>query len=114
MSVYDRAKALFKSNPELWDVALSDLGTWSEEAFEESFDDEINETETVKVYGYEFIPSEVLKKLDPTAYRDGLLTHIDSLPVVEIDGHYFNEDELENFIDQYNSAVRDDHDFDAQ
>lgn len=104
MSVYDRAKALFTSNPELWDVALSDLGTWSEESFEESFDDEINETETVKVCGYDFTPSEVLKTLDPIAYRDGLLTYIDSLPVVEINGHYFNEDELSDFIDQYSNS----------
>jgi len=39
--------------------------------------------------------------VDPTAYRQEVLTYIDNMDVVEIEDYYFDENELAEFIEQH-------------
>ena len=40
--------------------------------YTEQYDDFLNEEGTVRVAGLEFDPAQIVKELDPTAYRCGL------------------------------------------
>lgn len=53
--------------------------TWQE--LEEQFDDMINEYHEVQIMGLEYTASDVLRKVDPTAYRCGLLDYADACGV---------------------------------
>lgn len=48
------------------------------EAFEDGFRDMLNGDDVVSVQGMEFEPAEVLKELDPIAYREAFFDYIDS------------------------------------
>lgn len=50
--------------------------TWDDAR--ESFDDLLDECGPVMVAGLEYMPSRVLREVDPIAYRCGLIDYIDS------------------------------------
>jgi len=64
------------------------MRTWDEAI--EAWDYLLNESSPVIVWGLEFDASRILKELDPTAYRCGLLYFIDSLGVDsdDLEGSY--------------------------
>ena len=65
---------------------------------ESMFDDCLDCNEMIKFGCLEYLPSEVLKRVDPVAYREELLCYIDSMLTDEIifeqsDGSYHDEPE---------------------
>ncbi len=63
-----------------------------EEEYKESLDSEGD----VNVCGLTFSPSRIIKELDPTAYRCGLLDYIDSLDVSDDPAYRELEEELKS------------------
>lgn len=56
---------------------MTEVKSWQEAM--ESFDDSINESwGEVRLAGLTFQPSEILRELDPIAYRTYLLDYLDS------------------------------------
>lgn len=72
--------------------------------YEDQFDDELDESGTVKAGGYSFYPSQILKELDPVAYRCGLNDYADSVFDVEDSDEY---KDLQEEIDQLKSDIED-------
>ena len=105
MSTYEKAISLFKTQPTLWDKVREELFTCPDFHFEEPFDAMLEETLPRVIIGnYSYSPAVALERLDPVAYRQEFLAYIDSLPVVEIDGYYFDEEELIDFIEQHTNT----------
>jgi hypothetical protein len=48
-------------------------------AFEDFYNDLLNETGTFKIGTLEFMPSDILQALDPIAYNEGLLDFEDMM-----------------------------------
>ena len=68
--------------------------------FDESLDESIQE---IEIGCLTYSPSHVLKKMDPTAYRCGLIDFIDSLDVEDSEQYK----ELQDEIDQLQSDIED-------
>lgn len=74
---------------------------YSDRDLETMFEDMLNEChDNIKIGSLEYLPSLVLKHVDPVAYRCGLADYIDSLLTDEIifehaDGTYHDEPEGE-------------------
>lgn len=74
---------------------------YSDRKLETMFEDTIDECQdNIKIGSLEYLPSLVLKRVDPVAYRCGLADYIDSLLTDEIifehaDGTYHDEPEDE-------------------
>lgn len=108
MSTYTKALVLFNARPELLDAALETVSFWTEAELEQQCDELMDDTlPKVTIGSYTYAPSQVLREVDPTAYRQEVLTYIDSMDVVEIDDYYFDENELAEFIEQHtaNAAI---------
>lgn len=102
MSTYEKAVSLFKVKPELLDVAFHEVNHYSESALAEQFDEVLDDSQDkVTICGYSYAPSQALNAVDPIAYHQELLAYIDGLNVVEIGGRYYDEEELDDFIDQH-------------
>jgi len=102
MSTYNKARQLFNARPELLDVALETVSFWTEAELEQRHDELMDDTLPEVVIGsYTYSPSQVLREVDPTAYRQEVLTYIDNMDVVEIEDYYFDENELAEFIEQH-------------
>ena len=71
--------------------------------YADQFDDMLDESGTVEADEYSFYPSQILRGLDPVAYRCGLNDFVDSLDV-EDSGEYR---ELQEEIDQLKSDIED-------
>ena len=73
----------------------------SDRELEEMHDEMINEcSEPVNCWGEEFEPADVLKTMDPVAYRCSLMDYIDSMCIDEElfegeDGNYYDSDPSE-------------------
>jgi hypothetical protein len=77
---------------------------------EELYRDMIDECEpVVKVGGLSFTPSRIIEELDPTAFRCGVNDYADSLIgetiSEEIDGEYYNLDEVNDIRDEIESEL---------
>jgi len=63
----------------------------------------------VKVAGLSFTPSRIIEELDPTAFRCGVIDYADSLIgetlSEEIDGEYYNLDEVNDIRDEIESEL---------
>lgn len=105
MSTYTKARQLFNARPELFEIAVAAISGWTEEEMEERCDELMDDTLPEVVIGsYTYAPSQVLREVDPTAYRQEVLTYIDNMDVVEIDDYYFDENELAEFIEQHTTS----------
>jgi len=71
---------------------------------EQLYRDVLDENGTVEVGGLTFMPSDIVEKLDPTAFRCGVNDYADSLIndtiTDEIDGQYYNLREAEDIVDE--------------
>jgi hypothetical protein len=77
---------------------------------EELYRDMLDECEpVVKVAGLSFTPSRIIEELDPTAFRCGVSDYADSLIgetlSEEIDGEYYNLDEVNDIRDEIESEL---------
>lgn len=77
---------------------------------EELYRNMIDECEpVVKVGGLSFTPSRIIEELDPTAFRCGVSDYADSLIgetiSEEIDGEYYNLDEVNDIRDEIESEL---------
>jgi len=77
---------------------------------EELYRDMIDECEpVVRVGGLSFTPSRIIEELDPTAFRCGVSDYADSLIgetlSEEIDGEYYNLDEVNDIRDEIESEL---------
>lgn len=106
MTTYEKAVKLFKVRPELIDVAFHEVNFYSESDLVEHFDDMLDSYhQSVNLCGYTYSVSQTLKAVDSIAYHQELLTYIDALDVVEIDGRYYYEAELADFVDKHSDTV---------
>ena len=72
--------------------------------YEDQFDDMLDESiPEIEIGCLTYLPSQVLKAVDPTAYRCGLIDYIDSLDVEDSDEYK----ELQEEIDQLKSDIED-------
>ena len=75
-----------------------------EELFEEMLDECCEE---VTVGCCTFSPSQVMKELDPTAYRIGVSEYLDSLTedlqAYEVNGDYYNVTDIEDMLEEIES-----------
>lgn len=71
--------------------------------YEEQYDQMLNDTYEIKIGYLKFNASDVLKELDPTAYRCGLNDYIDSLDI-EDDPKY---QELQNTLSELEDELED-------
>ena len=105
MNTYEKAIKLFKSRPELVDVAFHEVNHYSESALAEQMDELFDESmPEVVIAGYTYSPAQALRAIDPIAYHQELLAYIDNMDVVEIDGRYYDEAELIDFIEQHTNT----------
>lgn len=104
-TTYEKAVTLFKTRPELLDIAFNEVNHYSESALAEQMDELFDGSLPEVVIGqYSYSPSQALKAVDPIAYHQEVLTYIDNMDVVEIDGRYYDEAELIDFIEQHTDS----------
>lgn len=72
----------------------------SEYASYDGYDDLINSEGYIKVWGMEFSASDIIKNLDPTAYRTGFNDYVDSLENEEFEEYTTLVDDLETLEDE--------------
>jgi DNA repair exonuclease SbcCD ATPase subunit len=63
--------------------------------FIEQYEDALNSEGEVKVCGMTFYPADIIKELDPTAYRCGLNDYVDGIDKNEVKAYQELEEELE-------------------
>ena len=68
--------------------------------YTEQYDDFLNEEGTVRVAGLEFDPAQIVKELDPTAYRCGLVDYVDGIEKSDVKEYQELEEELEELENQ--------------
>lgn len=77
---------------------------------EESFVETLDSEGEVNVCGLTLMPSQIWKECDPTAFRCGVADHSDSMDVTEIEGDYYQNDDIEKareeFVDGLNDELR--------
>ena len=75
-----------------------------EEMFEEILDESYEE---VKIGCCTFSPSDIMKELDPTAFRIGVTENLDSLAedcqLYQSDGKYYQTTDIEEMLDEIES-----------
>lgn len=68
--------------------------------FIDQYEEMLNEEGPVKVAGLTFEASQIIKELDPTAYRCGLNDFVDSLDKEDTEEYQKLEEELEELEDE--------------
>jgi predicted nucleic acid-binding Zn-ribbon protein len=69
--------------------------------FTDEYDEMLREIEgEIKVCGISFDADRILKELDPTAYRCGLLDYIDNMDITDTEGYKALEGEIEELEDE--------------
>ncbi len=63
--------------------------------FIEQYEESLNSEGEVKVAGLTFYPADIIKELDPTAYRCGLNDYVDGIDKAEVKEYQQLEEELE-------------------
>lgn len=106
MTTYEKTVKLFKARPELIDVAFRKVNYYSKSDLVEHFDDMLDSYhQIVNLCGHTYTVSQTFKAVDPIAYHQEFLAYVDVLAVVEIDGCYYYEKELADFVDQHSDTV---------
>ena len=88
-----RDKELFLSAVDAIGLSDADVETLWEECLNELY-------EAISIGSLTYQPADVLRSVDPVAYRQGLLDYLDVSDIVEIDGVYFHEDRLVEFLEE--------------
>ena len=70
------------------------------EDYKRQYEDALDEANTVKIGGLTYSPSQVLKEVDPTAYREGLLDYIDSIDIEETNEYKEIQDEIDELQEE--------------
>lgn len=104
MNTYTKALALSKNQPALFEELVTNLGL-DERDLTAEFDDLLDEEGDVTIAGISFSRSGILKDLDYVAYRTYYLDYLDSAGYIEVNGVFFNEDQLDNAIYNLTEAV---------
>lgn len=76
----------------------------------DQYDDSLDSCcEEVKIGNLRYSPSQVLKAVDPTAYRCGFVDWLDSESerVVDIDGTYWDRESVVDALDDWESELED-------
>jgi len=68
---------------------------------DESYDDMLDECYTTNIAGIEYSTSRALKEVDPTAYRCGKVDYEDSLGLIEIDGDYYDPNDVDQALEDW-------------
>ena len=68
--------------------------------FENEYCEMLNEGGPVKVAGLTFEADQIIRELDPTAYRCGLLDYVDGIDKADIEAYKDLEEELEALEDE--------------
>lgn len=78
---------------------------------EKVYDEMLNECSECCQLCEQFGASRILKELDPTAYRCGMVDYVDSLRLIEIEGAEYEPGDVdkaqEEFIDELKSELSD-------
>lgn len=76
---------------------------------EELYRDVLDESGSVEVGGLSFMPSDIIEKLDPVAFRCGVNDYADSLInetiTDEIDGEYYDLREAQDIVDEVETEL---------
>ena len=67
---------------------------------EELFDQCLDDGDPVKIGSLEYTPSQVLKQIDPIAYRCGVNDYVDSLGLKEISGNNYESDKVDKICEE--------------
>lgn len=86
----------------LTDKITSELRPVDREA---AFDESLDSEGEVNVAGLTFLPSQIWKEMDPTAYRCGVNDYADSMGWVEIDGETYNQREVEEIVEAFKDEL---------
>lgn len=98
-STYTQAVESFKDK-ELFLAAVDAIGLTDDDV-ETLWDECLNETQgLISINSLSYSPADVLRSVDPVAYRQGLLDYLDGSDIVEINGVYFQEDRLVEFLEE--------------
>lgn len=76
----------------------------SEDDLEEQYDEFLDEFGSIKIGVIQLWPSEVLKKMDPIAYREGLLDFMAGMEEV-LTGLYANSETYDNIYNAWDKLV---------
>lgn len=98
MSVYEKALTLFKNNPEI-ETTVQELLSVDENDLEESYEELIDSEGDVEIGQLSYSRSAVLKAVDPVAYNVGFADYLGSGDIIEINGYYYYENELDDYLD---------------
>lgn len=71
--------------------------------YEKQYDEALDEQGDILIGNLSYAPSYVLKEVDPTAYRIGLLDYIDSLDIEDDIDYKEFQDKLEELQDEYDN-----------
>lgn len=76
---------------------------------EELYRELLDESGAVEVGGLSFMPSDIIEKLDPVAFRCGVNDYADSLIndtiTDEIDGEYYDLREVQDIVDEVEAEL---------
>jgi hypothetical protein len=73
----------------------------SEDEMHEIYDEFIDETSNeISILGLTYYASEILKKVDPIAYRCYFHDWLDGEEVVEINDYYYDTKEIEDLLEE--------------
>lgn len=98
-SIYTQAVEAFKDK-ELFLSAVDAIGL-SDADVETLWDECLNDSRGLISIGVlSYSPADVLRAVDPIAYQQGLADYLDASGIVEINGVYFHEDRLVEFLDE--------------
>lgn len=68
--------------------------------YEDSYDEALDDMGPVRIGSLEYSASHVLREIDPTAYRCGLLDYMDSIDITETKEYKEIEEKLERIDDE--------------
>ncbi len=72
---------------------------------EDRFRDDIDTFNNVEIMGMSYCASQVLEKLDPTAYRCSFNDWLDSEEYDKFEGDYMKRDDIEKVTEEYETYL---------
>lgn len=102
-SIYTKAVESFKDK-ELFLAAVDAIGLTDADV-ETLWDECLNDSQgLISIGSLSYSPADVLRSVDPVAYRQGFLDYLDGSDITEINGVYFQEDRLAEFLEEQKIA----------
>jgi hypothetical protein len=68
--------------------------------YEDSFCESLDSEGSVTVCGMEYMPSLILREVDPTAYRCGLIDYVDGIDLQDVEEYQELKENLEELEDE--------------